>query len=123
MAPDKRKRSRVHAGLDAVLSCGGLEKFPVRVKNLSLKGMLCDQDSRIGDLKECVVTFELSEAIVFRIESRMIRNDDKGLALDFESMDEKAFFHLRNLVRYNSEDPDTIDQELAVPAFSPKKNG
>jgi hypothetical protein len=121
MASDKRRRSRVGTGFDAVVSCGGLENFPVRVKNLSLKGMLCAPEPRIGTLQDCTIIVELTEAIVFRIEARMIRNDEKGLALDFEGMDEKAFFHLRNLVRYHSHDPDSIDQELAVPAFTARK--
>jgi hypothetical protein len=32
-------------------------------------------------------------------------------------MDESAFFHLRNMVRYSSQDADRIDDELQVPAF------
>jgi len=119
---NKRKRSRVDADFEAVLSCGGIEKYAVKVQNLSLKGMLCDPDKRIGCLKNCNITIALSNSINFTIEARMIRNDEKGLALDFEGMDEKAFFHLRNLVRYHSLDPDAIDKELSVPAFKPKRS-
>ena len=120
MASEKRKRSRVDVGFEAVLSCGGLEKYTVRVNNLSLKGMLCEPDARICCLKECAVTIVLTKQINFRIQARMVRNDEKGLALDFEAMDEQAFFHLRNLVRYHSQDPDAIDRELTVPAFKPR---
>lgn len=117
MVSNKRKRSRVDAGFEAVLSCGGLEKHPVKVKNISLKGMLCEHSPGITCRKLCMVTITLSEAVVFSIEVRLVRNDAKGLALDFVGMDETAFFHLRNLVRYHSQDPDSIDKELSVPAF------
>ena len=117
---NNRKRSRVDAGFEAVVSCGGLEKYSVRVRNVSLKGMLCEPDQRINCLKDCSVTITLSPSISFVIEARMIRNDERGLALDFESMDEKAFFHLRNIVRYHSLDPDAIDKELSIPAFKPR---
>ncbi|WP_243362966.1 PilZ domain-containing protein [Fundidesulfovibrio terrae] len=120
MTLNKRKRSRVDTGFDAVVSCGGIEKHNVKVRNLSLKGMLCEPDHRIECIKDCSVTIVLSRSISFTIEARMIRNDEKGLALDFESMDEKAFFHLRNIVRYHSLDPDAIDKELSLPAFKPR---
>ena len=118
MVSNKRKRSRVDAGFEAVLSCGGIEKHTVKVKNLSLKGMLCEPSPNITSRKACSVTITLSDAVVFSIEVRLVRNDDQGLALDFEGMDETAFFHLRNLVRYHSQDPDSIDKELSVPAFT-----
>jgi len=117
MASDKRRRSRVDTGIDAVLSCGGVEKYPIKVKNLSLKGMLCEPEPRVCCLKDCIVTIKLSASLSFRIEARMVRNDEVGLALDFQGMDEQAFFHLRNLVRYHSLDPDAIDRELTIPAF------
>lgn len=117
MVQDKRRRSRVPSSVEAVLSCGGLDRFPVKVRNLSLKGMLCDPEPRVCCLKDCVVIFKLTDSLTFRVEARMVRNDGNGLALDFEGMDEQAFFHLRNLVRYHSLDPDAIDKELATPAF------
>lgn len=120
MAPNKRKRSRVNTEIDAMLSCGGITKYAVKVKNLSLKGMLCEYEPQICCLKQCSVTIALSSAVSFRIEARMIRNDERGLALDFEGMDENAFFHLRNLVRFHSLDPDAIDKELSIPAFNAK---
>lgn len=124
MAPDKRKRSRVDTGVDAVLSCGGVEKYPIKVRNISLKGMLCEPEPRVCCLKDCVVTIRLSDSLSFRIEARMVRNDEVGLALDFQGMDEQAFFHLRNLVRYHSQDPDAIDREIAIPAFgNPGRQG
>ena len=49
-----------------------------------------------------------------------VRNDATGCAIDFLSMDEASFFHLRNIVRYGSADADSIDQELSVPAFTPE---
>ena len=49
-----------------------------------------------------------------------MRSVEAGTAIDFESMDENAFFHLRNIVRYSADDADRIDQELEIPAFGKK---
>jgi hypothetical protein len=123
MQQDKRKRSRVQAGLEALLTCGGKEKHPIRVRNVSLKGVLCDPDPELGQLISCHLHFALSGGIRFTVEARIIRNDESGLAMDFEGMDEEAFLHLRNLVRYNAPDADAIDRELTVPAFTDVRAG
>lgn len=120
MPGEKRKRTRVDTGLEAVLNCGGIEKVPVRIVNLSLKGALCEHEPDLKRSRECVLNVTLGRDITFRVEAHVVRNDEHGLALDFEGMDEQAFFHLRNLVRYHSLNPDAIDKELASPAFTPK---
>ena len=117
--PDKRKRTRVQTAIEASVGCSGQEKYQVRVRNISLKGVLCDHEPRLSGEGDCVFVIHLSDALQVAIEARVIRNDEQGMALDFVGMDEAAFFHLRNLVRYHAEDPDAIDSELATPAFTP----
>jgi len=119
MASDNRKRSRVPLELEAVLSCG-TEKTIARVVNLSLKGALCEAQPGFAGQGECLVIFRLGDGSSFRIEARLVRHDERGIALDFTGMDEEAFLHLRNLVRYHAQDPDEIDRELARPAFDPR---
>lgn len=117
---NKRSRSRVDTAMDVVLCQGGINKIPLRTRNLSLKGMLCDQTPAIGEAEKgtCKLTFTLGRDVCFHIDALIVRNDTNGLALDFTGMDEAAFFHLRNLVRFQSGDPDAIDKELSVPAFT-----
>lgn len=117
MKAENRKRSRVATGVEAVVECTESGRQRVQVRNLSLKGMLCDPEARLKPSGACHVVIELSGGVVVRIEANIVRNDGRGLALDFEGMDEDAFFHLRNIVRYHAQDADAIDQELAVPAF------
>ncbi|GFK95176.1 hypothetical protein NNJEOMEG_03034 [Fundidesulfovibrio magnetotacticus] len=117
MTHDNRKRSRVPMDIEAVLAWGNLHKHPVRILNMSLKGVLCEPEPELGRVDRCTLTVSLSRTIGFHVEARVVRNDATGLALDFESMDEEAFLHLRNLVRYHSDDPDAIDRELVRPAF------
>lgn len=117
--PDKRKRTRVRTAIEASVGCGGLEKIRVQVRNISLKGVLCDYEPRLSAEGGCIFVLHLSDALQVPIEARMIRNGQEGMALDFVGMDEAAFFHLRNLVRLHADDPDAIDRELATPAFTP----
>lgn len=117
--PNKRKRMRVKTGIEALISGGCLEKYPVKLRNLSLKGALCDPEPRLCSLGACTFALKLSEEAGCVICANIVRNDERGLAVDFESMDESSFFHLRNIVRYHADDPDAVDRELSTPAFAP----
>lgn len=122
MGEDKRRRSRVCAHFDASVYCDG-EKIPVTTRNISMKGALFCPEPRLAEGRDCTVVFALAKDINVRLKGTVVRANDTGLAIDFESMDESAFFHLRNMVRYSAEDADKIDKELLVPAFEPIPDG
>jgi hypothetical protein len=122
MGEDKRRRSRVCAQFDAYVYIDG-EKIPVSTQNISLKGALFCPEPRLAAGRDCTVVFGLAKDIKVRLKSTIVRSSDEGVAIDFESMDEGAFFHLRNMVRYSSQDADRIDKELQVPAFDLDREG
>jgi hypothetical protein len=99
------------------------EKIPVSTQNLSLKGALFCPEPRLAGGRECTVVFTLAKDIKVRLKADIVRSDAEGVAIDFESMDESAFFHLRNMVRYSAPDADKIDKELQVPAFDVPREG
>ncbi len=118
MGEDKRRRSRVCAHFEAYVYMDG-EKIPVSTQNISMKGALFAPEPRLAEDRECTVVFTLTKDIKVRLKGVVVRSTSEGTAVDFESMDETAFFHLRNMVRYSAEDADKIDDELQVPAFEP----
>ena len=122
MGEEKRRRSRVCAQFDAYVYIDG-EKIPVSTQNISLKGALFAPEPRLAAGRECTLVFTLAKDITVRLKGSIVRSDEEGMAIDFESMDEGAFFHLRNMVRYSSQDADKIDQELQVPAFDVPDQG
>ena len=122
MGDNKRRRSRVCAQFDAYVYIDG-EKIPVSTQNLSLKGALFCPEPRLAPNRDCTVVFELAKDIKVRLKATVVRSNDEGVAIDFDSMDESAFFHLRNMVRYSSQDADRIDDELHVPAFDVDREG
>lgn len=63
------------------------------------------------------MTLELESGIRIHVHGRIIRAGQDG-AIDFVSMDETSFAHLRNLVRLYAEDADMVDDELRSPAFT-----
>ena len=122
MGEDKRRRSRVCAHFDAYVYIDG-EKIPVTTQNISMKGALFSPEPRLAEGRDCTIVFKLAKDISVRLKGQIVRATAEGLAIDFESMDESAFFHLRNMVRYSAEDADKIDDELHIPAFEPMRDG
>ena len=46
------------------------------------------------------------------MRGEVVRVDPGGLALHFTEIDADSFYHLKNIIYYNSKDPDLIDLEL-----------
>lgn len=122
MGQEKRRRTRVCAQFDAYAYLEG-ERIPLSTQNISLKGALFDPEPRLIAGHDCCLIFTLSKDVNVRIKGRTVRSDADGTAVDFESMDEQAFFHLHNMVCYASANADMIDQEMQVPAFDLPPDG
>lgn len=116
MTQERRKRCRVDVTLPLTINCEGQE-IQGTTQNLSLKGLACSTEEWIIPGKTCLVTLDLDSGIQIHIQGRIIRAGQDG-AIDFLSMDETSFAHLRNVVRLYAEDADVIDSELSNPAFN-----
>ena len=46
------------------------------------------------------------------IRGEIIRCQDGIVAVKFTGIDPDSLFHLQNIIRYNSADPDIIEQEI-----------
>lgn len=112
---ESRRRMRVPGQFEAVIRCGE-KATDVLTENLSLKGAFC----RTGDCAgmtpgvRCVLRIELAEKIAVEVEARVVRCGDETAALEFTDMDPASFAHLRNIVRFSSQDPDAIDAEVGA---------
>jgi nucleotide-binding universal stress UspA family protein len=64
---------------------------------------------------------QLPSRIFIRVLTKVVRSENDSTAFEFVSMDPDSFYHLHNLIRLNSSNPDIIEQELYVPAFDLKQ--
>lgn len=116
MVSERRRRSRVHLEFPLTISCNN-SYVRGTLHDVSLKGLSCAMEHDIAPGSECLVILELDSGLRIRIQGVVIRSGEDG-AIDFVSMDETSFTHLRNLVRLYAEDADAVDDELRTPAFS-----
>lgn len=117
MDANRRRRSRVDTHIAASFTVPGGEEVRLLVCNISLKGLLAVPEALVKTGATGLLRITLSPQAVIEIESRIIRSDATGVAIDFLPMEPESFLHLRNLVRYNAPDADQIDAELKHPAF------
>jgi hypothetical protein len=109
---ERRKRSRVETHRHAEFICTNGDIIPLTTENISLKGLLALPENQIVTGGNGIVRMILTPELSIEAECHVIRSDAKGIAIEFKLMSPESFLHLRNLVRYNAPDADTIDFEL-----------
>lgn len=83
-------------------------------RDISLQGLYVETDRDLPEGSRCEVEILLTGAsthLSIRVQGRVARKEAGGLAVAFESIDPDSYYHLRNLLMYNSEDPEIIEQE------------
>ena len=111
MEEEKRKRTRVPVHFDATVKVGGAT-IPLETENISLRAMLCGADERLVEGGTGDVQIVLSPEAIIAARGKILRSNKEGVVIIFEDIDEDSFFHLKQLLQYNADDADRIDQEL-----------
>lgn len=76
-------------------------------KDLSMKGIFVNTPKRFPSQTKCSVKIYLTggiNEIKLQISATIVRETDKGMGIEFDSMDVDTYSHLKNIVYYNSFD-------------------
>lgn len=116
MSRERRKNTRVPFQATADLRFSEKNYRQCETENLSIKGVSVIGISGHAIGEKCLVSLALSGStseLRLEMKGEIVRVDPDRIALHFSEIDLDSFYHLKNIIYYNSEDPDTIDQELA----------
>ncbi|MBF0117912.1 MAG: PilZ domain-containing protein [Desulfobacterales bacterium] len=109
---ERREKIRVDFNTKIVLKVGSSEfRIDGSSKDLSLNGVFINTTENIPTGEKCSVEVHLSgmtEDITLEMKGKTTRKDKGGIAVAFESMDLDSYTHLKNIVKYNSSNPDEI---------------
>ncbi len=86
------------------------------ISNLSVGGCLLPIKSDLVPGTGCKILIRLegtSDDIVIKITGEIVRVDSRSVAVKFTLTDTDSLFHLQNIIRYNSLNPDKVDDELS----------
>lgn len=108
---ERRKNVRVTFQTTVSLHFADGEYAHCQTKDLSLKGIFIPGivDREPGD--RCHVAILLSgtsSKLKITMTGEVVRNTEEGIGIYFDEIDVDSFFHLKNIVYYNSDHPDQI---------------
>lgn len=110
---EKRRFSRIFFDVKGRLTVGDDSYEVERIANLSVGGCLLEIDGEQHLDKECIFTILLSRmAPGVEVVGKIVRAEKGELSVQFTRVEPENLFHLQNIIRYNSPDPDQIDQEI-----------
>jgi len=113
MADEKRRFSRIFFNVQAKIAINGTVYTVERIANLSIGGCLLEVEKEFAPGTNCTFTIVLpGMAPEVEIQGEIVRTGDGELGLKFTTIEPENLFHLQNIIRYNAEDPDAIEEEI-----------
>lgn len=107
------QRGRIRAKYDTTISItNGKETISTTSTcDISLNGIFILTKKRFALHDKCDLTLTLNSKVAnltLRLKCEVIRETDEGFAVTFEEMDIETYQHLKNIVLYNSDDPEAF---------------
>lgn len=109
---NRRKFTRFNLGIEAEIQNKD-KLYRTEVLDISLKGILVNSSSFVGELGEnYVIQIVLSPEIIMTFNSLLVHQENTNFGFKFMSQSLDSLSHLRSLLEFNSDDPDMVQEEL-----------
>lgn len=112
---NRRAYTRVRIVVDVEVGAPGQAKISGRGRDLSVKGLYLMTPKTLPPGTTCRLNLLLTGTatpVAVQITGRVVYADDAGMGFEFVGVDAESFVHLRNLVLYNSMDPEQVEREF-----------
>ena len=114
MTEEKRKFSRIVFDVAARLTVSDVTYNLDRMTNLSVGGCLLSINDGFAVEQGCTFTILLDRMEPgVMVYGKIVRVTDGEVSIQFTSVTPENLAHLQNIIRYNAEDPELIDEELS----------
>jgi len=126
MSPDSEKRefTRVPISFQVHISVGGRALPDCTIRDLSMKGMLVLSEDRFPLGTPCEAVISLIEGEVeIHTSGTVAAAHPQGFGVEFTTIDGlESYIHLRNLVLFNTEDVEKVEEEFQTHAGIRRKD-
>lgn len=114
MVQERRRFSRIPFDVRTRLHVAGKELEIQGIRNLSMGGSLLSLKAQVSPGVPCKLVIQLEGSRErLKISGEVIRNTGDTVAVKFTGIDPESLHHLRNIVRYNAPDPETVEKEFS----------
>ncbi len=107
-ASERRNGIRVDFATKVSITVGPRQtKYDGDSKDISLRGVFLNTDDTLEMNTDCDIEIRLpgaQEDIVLSLKGHIVRKDEAGYAIYFDSVDLDSYTHLKNIIKYNSPD-------------------
>lgn len=113
---ENNQRGRIRASFDTEIVIKKDDKIIVsnHTRDISLNGIFVVTKDRLEVDTICDLTIALNSHVTslnLRLKAKIVRHSDDGMAVHFEEMELETYQHLKNIVLYNSENPEDFLQQ------------
>lgn len=120
MIADNEQRKNFRVPFNAVACLWSLKQDAKEIrcdqtKDISLKGIYCYSDIKLSVGTPCEMELHLTHTnskLVLFFKGRVVRTDERGMGIRFEEMDLDSFFSLKEILNYDTGNPERIDPEF-----------
>ena len=115
MTEEKRRFSRIVYRMEAEFTVPGKIYTVDRIANLSVGGCQLEIGEQLAVGTECSLRIVLNPADRrqnVEVNGEVVRSDGKKAGIKFIGIDPENLHHLHNILLYNADDPDRIEEEI-----------
>jgi len=112
---NRRKNSRVPFRATVTLTFGAKRYEQCETRDLSMKGVFVKGITGHKPGERCALELCLTGTtsnLCLQMQGEIVRCQEDGCGLRFAEVDLDSFYHLKNILYYNSENPDSLDEEF-----------
>lgn len=112
---EKRTFERIIFKTRGIIICNDDKKIDGEIKDLSLKGAFLITEQVIQSGKEVTIKISLigdNSDLTITANASVIRSDNEGIALHFIDMSLDSFILLKNIITYNSDNPEQVMEDF-----------
>lgn len=116
MADEGRRFTRIPFKVFTQLKTKDAVYSTNQISNLSVGGCLLPITSDLIPGTSCSILIRLegtADETIIRIKGEILRTYTHSVAVKFVLIDMDSLFHLQNIIRYNSEDPEKVEDEIS----------
>jgi len=114
MSEEKRRFSRIFFNVKAKLQVGETTYKVAQIVNLSVGGCLLQIGEDVPAGSECTFTILLDRmAPGVDVVGEVLRSEDGEVVIKFTKIDPENLFHLQNIILYNAENPEEIEEQIS----------
>ncbi len=115
MPDEKRRFTRVKYRVRTEITAGGTKYTTDLIRDLSVGGCLVPVKAELEPGSECDIKILLSgesNELAVQIDGKVVRCDQETIAIKFIGIDPDNLQHLQNIIRYNSSDTESVEEEI-----------